>query len=548
MHNGIIDLLLSKNLITPDDLREADAARRNAKISLLDALISLKKVSPEEAADALAEYYGLERAARLTETRPVQGFPVELARKYRVFPVKVEGDNLYIATDDPTDVETADALRVATGMNIVPVVCTARELDRAIQKWYGSAQMEGVTGGTEEEDEVPEEELAEIRDSPAVRLVREIIEGALTEGASDIHIEPRRGKFAVRLRVNGVLIKKAEYPKQLHPSVISRIKVMSGLNIAERRLPQDGRARVTEPRDADLRVSILPTVHGEKAVIRLFDRSQTVPRLEALGYDGDALARLREVCKAPYGMVLVTGPTGSGKTTSLYAALNELISERINIVTVEDPPEYELPGVNHVAVNPRAGLDFATALRSILRQDPDVILVGEIRDSETARVAVQAALTGHLVLSTLHTNDAASAPVRLVDMGVEPYLVASSLLCVVAQRLVRTVCPRCREQYPLPPDSPASTFMEGYGQTAWRGRGCRYCNYTGYTGRTAVAEVMRVTRAIRELIRRNATADEIKDAAVREGMVPLAETARARAVAGTTTVEDAMRVIYSGWD
>ncbi|GEA15418.1 type II secretion system protein E [Moorella sp. E308F] len=544
MHDGVIDLLLSKNLITPDDIREAESARRNAKISLLDALISLKKISPEEAADAVAEYYGLERAARLGETRPAQVLPAELARKHRVFPVKVEGDNLYVATDDPTDVGTTDALRVATGMNVVPVVCTARELDRAIQKWYGG--QENVAA--EEEDVNPDEFAAEIRDSPAVRLVREIIEGALSEGASDVHIEPRRGKFVVRLRVNGVLVKKAEYPKQLHQSVISRIKVMSGLNIAERRLPQDGRARIVEPRDADLRVSILPTVHGEKAVLRIFDRSQAAPRLEALGYEGDALAKLREAYKAPYGMILVTGPTGSGKTTSLYAALNELISDRVNIVTVEDPPEYELPGVNHVAVNARAGLDFAAALRSILRQDPDVILVGEIRDSETARVAVQAALTGHLVLSTLHTNDAASAPVRLVDMGVEPYLVASSLLCVVAQRLVRTVCPRCREEYSLPPDSPAGAFMEGFGQTAWRGIGCPRCGYTGYVGRTAVAEVMRVTRTIRELIRRNAAADEIRDAAMREGMTPLAETARAKVASGVTTVEDAMKVVYSGWD
>lgn len=548
MHDGVIDLLLSRDIITPNDVREAEAARYNAKMSLLDALVLLKKISPEEAADAIAEHYGLERAIRLGETRPVQAFSAELARKYRVFPVKVERENLYVATNDPTDVEAADALRVATGMNIVPVVCTVRELDRALQKWYGRIQIDGAVDEIAGEDELLEEDVAEIRDSPAVRLVRDIIEGALSEGASDIHIEPRRGKFVVRLRINGILVKKAEYPKQLHQSVISRIKVMSGLNIAERRLPQDGRARVTEPRDANLRVSILPTVHGEKAVIRIFDRSQTVPRLEALGYDGDALVQLREACRAPYGMILVTGPTGSGKTTSLYAALNELVSEKINIVTVEDPPEYELPGVNHVAVNAKAGLDFATALRSILRQDPDVILVGEIRDSETARVAVQAALTGHLVLSTLHTNDAASAPVRLVDMGVEPYLAASSLLCVVAQRLVRTICPRCREEYPLPPDSPASAFMEGFGQTAWRGGGCPRCGYTGYIGRTAVAEVMQATRAIRQLIRRNTAADEIRDAAVREGMVPLAEMARIKAASGVTTVEDAMKVVYSGWD
>jgi len=546
MHNGIIDLLLSKNLITPDDLREVDAVRCNAKISLLDALVSLRKISADEAADVLAEHYGLERVKGLEAVRPAVEIPADLARKYRVFPVRAEGGTLYAAMDDPADVGAADALRLATGMNVVPLVCTPREMEAALKKWYGDGAPEDAGGAAAPE----EEEAGTLVDSPAVRLVREVLEAALAEGASDVHFEPGRGKMRVRFRVDGRLRLHSEHPARLHGPAVSRLKVMAGLDITERRVPQDGRIRLTAPREADFRVSVLPTVYGEKVVLRVFDRMRSVPRLEELGYGGAALERLKRALAAPYGMLLVTGPTGSGKTTTLYAALARVVSGEVNALTVEDPPEYEVPGVCQVAVNPKAGLDFATALRSILRQDPDVIMVGEIRDSETARVAVQAALTGHLVLSTLHTNDAASAPVRLVDMGVEPYLVASALLCVAAQRLVRLVCPRCKETVPLEPDSPASDFMASAGMpsTTARGRGCARCGGTGYRGRTALAEVMAVTRGVRELIRRGASADEIRELAVREGMVPLTEEARRKAAAGEITVDDALKAVFGGWE
>lgn len=544
MHESITSLVLSRGLATEEDLRQAEALRRKAKTGLVDALVSLRKISAEEAADLLAEYYGLERVSGLESARPAAEIPAELARKHRVFPVRADGGVLYAAMDDPADIEAADALRLATGMSVVPLVCTPREMEAALRKWYGDGAKESA--GAEDAGEPAEAALV---DSPAVRIAREILEAALAEGASDVHIEPGRGKMRVRFRVDGSLRAHSEYPVHLHGSVVSRLKVMAGLDITERRVPQDGRIRLSGPREADFRVSVLPTIHGEKVVLRVFDRMRSVPRLEDLGYGGPALARLRRAFSAPYGIVLVTGPTGSGKTTTLYSALSEVLSGDANAVTVEDPPEYELPGVCQVAVNPKTGLDFAVALRSILRQDPDVIMVGEIRDGETARVAVQAALTGHLVLSTLHTNDAASAPVRLVDMGVEPYLVASALLCVASQRLVRLVCPKCAEAVPLDPDSPAFDFMASAGLpgVTARGRGCPHCAGTGYRGRVAIAEVMAVSRGMRELIRGKASADEARDLALREGMSPLVEEARRRAAAGEITVDEALRAAFGGW-
>jgi type IV pilus assembly protein PilB len=544
MRESVASLVLSRGLATDEDLREAEALSRKARMGLVDALVSLRKISAEEAADLLAEHYGLERVSGLESARPAAEVPAELARRHRVFPVKVEGGVLCAAMDDPANVEAVDALRLATGMNVVPLVCTPREMDAALKRWYGDGAPEEVSGAEEEPAE------AAVVDSPAVRLVREILEAALAEGASDVHVEPGRGRTRVRLRVDGRLRHHSEHPAALHGPVVSRLKVMAGLDITERRAPQDGRIRLSGPREADFRVSVLPTVRGEKVVLRVFDRMRKIPRLEELGYGGAALGVLRRALAAPSGMVLVTGPTGSGKTTTLYAALSEVLSGEVNAVTVEDPPEYELSDVCQVAVNPRAGLGFAAALRSILRQDPDIIMVGEIRDGETARVAVQAALTGHLVLSTLHTNDAASAPVRLVDMGAEPYLVASALLCVASQRLVRLVCPRCRETVPLDPDRPAFDFMASRdlpGVSA-RGRGCPRCGGTGYRGRTAIAEVMPVSRGVRELVRRKAAADEVRDLAVAEGMVPLAEEARRRAAAGEITADDALRASFGGWD
>lgn len=547
-HSRLGEILLRSGAVTREQLdRALDLQKRTGK-KLGEVLVSTGACAPEAVAAALAEQMGLRRAPDgFWEQPPAPGVPEEMALRHRVFPLRAEGGRLHVATADPLDLAALDEVRYATGLEVVPEVATPAEVERALRRWYGPSSGDmTVDAGWDDTDAA--EDSAQ---GPAVRAAVEIINGALAEGASDIHVEPKKDCAVVRYRVDGVLREAMRLPKRMHPAVVSRLKVMAGLDIADRRLPQDGRIRVREPREMDLRVSTLPTTMGEAVVMRVLDRSRTVPKLEALGYSGENLARIRRAISMPYGLVLVTGPTGSGKTTTLYAALSEVVSPFINVITVEDPPEYELEGVRQVAVNVKAGLTFATALRAILRQDPDVVMVGEIRDPETAKIAVQAALTGHLVLSTLHTNDAASAPARLVDMGVEPYLVASCLLCVVAQRLVRTVCRECAEPYEPPPDSPVWGFLNGGAagengaRSLRRGRGCPACGRTGYRGRTSVAEVMVATRSLRELIRQSADADRVKDQAVKEGMVPLLEDARRKALAGVTTPEEAMRVAAS---
>lgn len=538
------EILVRRGLVSKADVDAALKKQASTGRRIGDILVSEGKCSPEAIADALAEQFGIPRAPEgFWERPPAVNFPSDVASKYKVFPISVENNKVRLAIADPLDLAALDGVRYATGMDVIPEIATPAEIERALRHWYGVTVDMAQFVDLSEPDESTEEDSAE---GPAVQAAVEIIKGALAEGASDVHIEPHRTASVVRYRVDGVLREAMRLPKNLHNAVASRIKVMAGLDIANRLLPQDGVIKVRDPREVDLRVSTLPTTLGEAVVLRVLDKSRTAPKLEALGYSGENLARIRRAINMSYGLVLVTGPTGSGKTTTLYAALSEVVSPLINVITVEDPPEYELEGVRQVAVNAKAGLTFAVALRSILRQDPDVVMVGEIRDSETARIAVQAALTGHLVLSTLHTNDAASAPARLVDMGVEPYLVASCLLCVVAQRLARTVCSECAEEYSPPPESPVWGFLNSATTPSLRrGRGCPACGRTGFRGRTAVAEVMAASRGIRELIRQNADADRIKDLAVAEGMVPLVQDARRKALAGITTPEEAMRVAAS---
>lgn len=538
------ELLVRWGLVGASDIERALEVQRRTGKRLGEALVSLNILTPDDLAGALSEQLGLSRTPEgFWERPPFRDVPEELVVRHQVFPLRAENGKLYVATADPLDVRAADELRFATGLEVVPEVATLDEVGRAIRRWYGAADAGKFLG-----EEVPEEETDDVAEGPAARLAEDLIAGALAEGASDVHIEPQKGCTVVRYRVDGTLRDVMEVPKRMHAPLVSRIKVIAGLDIAEKRLPQDGRIRLRKPREVDLRVSTLPTVAGEAVVVRVLDRTRTVPKLDALGYSGENLERIRRAVRAPYGLVLLTGPTGSGKTTTLYAALSEIVSREINVVTVEDPPEYDLSGVRQVAVNPKAGLTFAAALRAILRQDPDVILVGEVRDPETAKIAVQAAMTGHLVLSTLHTNDAASAPVRLADMGVEPYLVASCLLCVATQRLMRLVCSRCTEEYEPPPDSPVWAFLNGGRGALRRGKGCPWCGHTGYRGRTAVAEVMAVTKEIRDLIKENAPAGEIKALALSGGMMPLAEDARRKALAGMTTPEEAMRVAGSAED
>jgi len=534
MKEGILDLLLNKKIISHQDIQEIkDGLEETAtNLEILDVLIKVRKVSSEDIADVTAEYYGLERIDCLDSIRPAADIPVDVIKKHRVFPVKIENNTLYLAMEDPADVETTDLVSRLTEKSIVPLVCTSKDIDRALQKWYN---ME-----IEVKEEI-ETDPVEILNSPAVRIVRDIIEAAVNENASDVHIEPYKNKTVVRFRSDGILKKYTEISRDMHILVVSRIKIMAGLDITERRVSQDGQMYIYQPQEADIRVSILPTVHGEKVVMRVLDRTKSIPSLDSLGYDQKLVQKIRKAINSPYGMILVTGPTGSGKTTTLYSVLSEIISDEINITTIEDPPEHDIPGVNHVAVSPR--MRFADALRAILRQDPNVIMVGEIRDSETAKIAVQAALTGHLVLTTLHTNSAAAAPIRLIDMGAEPYLVASSLLCVVAQRLVRKICPRCITEDIDIEKSPMQEFFQV--KKAMKGSGCRYCDYTGYSGRRAVSEIMPVTRTLRELIKDNASADEIQSAAIREGVVLLKDNVRQGIMQGQITLEDAVKTVYS---
>ncbi|MCL6478540.1 MAG: Flp pilus assembly complex ATPase component TadA [Peptococcaceae bacterium] len=530
------ELLIQKGLASIDDIIEALGQQKINRGKLGDILVKKGIVYPEDIVSVLAEQFGITKAPQgFWNNPPVGEVPVELVKKYRVFPVSVKDRVLRLVVSEPSNINATDEIRYQTGLEVVPELATVDDVERAIHKWYGT----DVFADPEREESREDEDDAE---GPAARMAQELIEAALLDNASDIHIEPHRNSCVVRYRVDGILRDVTVLSRSAYPQVLSRLKVMSGMDIAEKRLPQDGWIRLKKPREVDLRVSSLATVNGEKLLLRVLDKTKVVPRLENLGYEGRNLQIMKEILQMPHhGLILLTGPTGSGKTTTLYAAIAEIVSREINVITVEDPPEYEMELVNQVAVNKKAGLDFAAVLRAVLRQDPDVIMVGEIRDPETAQIAVRAALTGHLVLSTLHTNDAASAPVRLVDMGVEPYMLASTLLCVVSQRLVRVNCERCAESYVLQDNSPARAFIGDGAFT--RGKGCVWCNETGYKGRTAVMEILRVTESMRELFRRNAPVDEIRRMALKEGMTPLFENAKNYALAGKTTPEEVMRVV-----
>lgn len=395
-------------------------------------------------------------------------------------------------------------------------------------------------------------DTADTEQSPAVRIVNNIMVQAVNEKASDIHIEPRESNISVRFRVDGILHTVQTLPKNILPSLVTRIKILAQMDIAEKRLPQDGRFNFKCNHDeVDLRVSTLPTVHGEKIVLRLLNKNASLRKIEQLGFDEYNLSRFKRLLRHSYGMILITGPAGSGKTTTLYSALSELNNNEKNIVTVEDPVEYLLPGINQTQVNIKAGLTFANGLRSILRQDPDIIMVGEIRDTETAEIAVRAASTGHLVFSTLHTNDAAGAITRLVDMGVEPFLVASSVLGVVSQRLVRILCPHCKQKYSLPPNDPAREFMclpANEDIELYRAVGCSACNNLGYSGRTSIQEVMAVDTELKKMTKNKCSSSEIKVQAIKNGMITLKESGISKVLQGITTVEEVMRACYQDDD
>lgn len=548
------NLLVETGVITHQQLIEALAEQRRGGERLGRVLVRLGFVTEREITSALEEQLGIAQvpAGLITDQALLSLVSEQLARRYKVLPLAREGRRLKMAMADPTNLVAIDDLRLVTGLEIIPLLAGEREIEIAIQRYYGMPELERAFQEFQvvENDALQLEEPSEAAadEAPAVRLVNTIIVQAVEEQASDIHIEPGPENVRVRYRVDGLLREAMTLPRRSRASLAARFKILAQLDIAERRLPQDGRIQIRyREREIDLRISTMPTVFGEKVVVRLLDRSRQLTSLEELGFGAYNLACFRQTLKSAYGLALVTGPTGSGKTTTLYAALRELNRSEKNVISIEDPIEYMLEGVTQCQAAPRTGFTFAAALRAMLRQDPDVILIGEIRDPETARTAVQAATTGHLVLSTLHTNDAASAIARLLDMEVEPYLAASSLLAVVAQRLVRLVCRHCRETYEPEPDSLERTFLEASPEeplVLHRGRGCGYCGRTGYRGRTCIHEVLIVNREMRELIARRAPVDQLRRAAVAQGMITILKDAAQKVRQGLTTAQEAIAATY----
>ncbi len=548
------DILVEERLTTPDAVAQALARAKTTGERLGEALVALGAVTNDDLLRALAKQQNLGFLSReeLPSALPlVKNLSPKYLRQYTACPVSVENGLLTVAMADPLNPVVVDDLRQWTGLDVKVVVSPPEAITEAIDRTYDGAAtpLQRIVEGMEDEAGTGgDEDVNHLRDmafeAPVVRLVNLLVESAIDAEASDIHVEPFEDTLRVRYRVDGILFDQEAPPRRLQAAVTSRIKLMAEMNIAERRLPQDGRIRVTlRGRRVDIRVSTIPTVHGESIVMRLLDRSSVFLPLEKLGFAAAMLRRFEALIKRPHGILLVTGPTGSGKTTTLYGALDKINSPDRKIITVEDPVEYQLKGVNQIAVKPKIGLTFATGLRHIVRQDPDVILIGEIRDHETAEIAIQAALTGHLVFSTLHTNDAPGAITRLQDMGVEPYLVASVLEGVLAQRLVRRICAACRV-----PDTPSAADLEALGiegaagAPLWRGRGCDECRGTGYRGRTAIYELFPITEEARSLILRRAPSREIRREAVEAGMVTLRLDGWAKACEGVTTVEEILRV------
>jgi type IV pilus assembly protein PilB len=547
-------ILLEQGLLEQDQLDRALDEHRNTPKSLGRVLIDLGYIRERDLVRALAEQVGLE-FVDLTEYRIDPGIatliPEPICRRYRALAIGERDGKLLVAMSDPANVYALDDIRTITGRDVQPVVATANDVEQAIAKFSGAGdQVEALASEAVEalqrEEDLSDVEAA-VEDAPIVKLVQAIMNQAVTDRASDVHIEPTEKDVRVRFRVDGVLHEVMHSPKSIQGGLISRLKVMADLNIAEKRVPQDGRVSIrVGAKQLDLRLATLPTVFGEKIVIRILDKSNALLKLSDLGFQQHAYERYEEAFRKPYGAILVTGPTGSGKSTTLYATLNIVNSVDKHIVTVEDPVEYRLPGVNQIQVNPKAGLTFASALRSILRADPDIILIGEIRDRETAMIAVESALTGHLVLSSLHTNDAPSAISRLTEMEVETFLVASAVDVVVAQRLARLLCEKCREPHVANPEElreagfDISKHAEGQ---FFRAVGCTGCSNTGYRGRFGLYEVMPMTEEIERLTVERASSTAIRAVAIEQGMRTLRDDGLEKAAAGLTSIEEIARVV-----
>ena len=590
------EILVRENLISPQHLREALDYQREHGGRLGYNLVKLGLVSDDMITAVLSRQYGIPSVNLelfQIDEHVLQLIPQEVAQKYSVLPLSRVGASLTLAMVDPTNVFAMDDIKFMTGLNVEPVVVAEASIQQAIAKYYGTsreielssisvddAAFEPVSakssngGGithadlvsldsiefdtdrsedvevVEDNEEIDLTTLSRIsEDAPVVRLVNVLLVDALRRGASDIHIEPYEKELRIRFRIDGVLYDVMRPPLKMRDALISRVKIMSKLDISEKRLPQDGRIKIkvkvdARSRELDFRVSTLPTLFGEKVVLRLLDKENLMLDMTKLGFEPESLVKFQRNISKPYGMVLVTGPTGSGKTNTLYSALQSLNTVQTNIMTAEDPVEFNLMGVNQVQMKEQIGLNFAAALRSFLRQDPNIILVGEIRDFETAEIAIKAALTGHLVLSTLHTNDAPSTISRLMNMGIEPFLVATSVNLIQAQRLIRRICKDCKREHPMPPEALMEvgfTAEDAKSLKSFKGKGCSTCNNTGYKGRIGLYEVMEVNDDIRELILIGASSLELRKKAVEDGMITLRESGLHKVRAGLTTLEEVVR-------
>lgn len=522
------ELLVEENIVSENDI-----------LNILELQLGVKRVKLDEVE---------------VDTDAVKTISANLANKHNVIPISIRRSKVQLVMSDPLNIIALDDVRIATGYSVEPYIASSVEIKEAIKKYYSTQYVMKAADELSKEQfsnrvEAKEDEtdaLEEIKNAPVVRLVDSIIENAVRARASDIHIEPFEKYVRVRYRVDGELSEVLKTQPDTLGALITRIKILADLNIAEKRLPQDGRIMTTiDNKEVDLRVSILPKVNGEKVVIRILNKENFLVGKENLGISGSEVKKLDKFISNPHGIILVTGPTGSGKSTTLYTMLNELNTESKNIITVEDPVEFLMEGVNQVSVNTKIGLTFAAGLRSILRQDPDVIMIGEIRDAETAEIAIRSAITGHLVLSTLHTNDAPSSMLRLADMGIEPYLIATSVVGVIAQRLVRKVCPSCAEEYEASEYEKSILEIKGNMPIMLKkGRGCNVCGNSGYKGRIGIYEIMEVTREHRDMIMKGCSTDELRDLSIEKGMSTLRTACAVHVLKGTTTMDEFMRVAY----
>ncbi|HEX5713772.1 MAG TPA: ATPase, T2SS/T4P/T4SS family [Solirubrobacterales bacterium] len=558
LHRGhsrgfITDVLAELGFVSQELVQEAIESARTAGRTPEALLLEQGAISDDQLSRAVAERYGLDHldlSVYNVDVAAAALFPVTMARRYKAVPVGyVDSHTLLVAASDPANVLAVDDIQIATGLDCRIAVAAEADVESLLAR-LGSLQNAAAEAIIEEHDEAEDEGLAPVadmevgaEDAPVVKLVYSILAQAVGEGASDVHLEPEEGELRVRFRVDGVLKEAAHVPRRMTGAVISRLKIMSELDIAEKRVPQDGRVSVSvEDRRVDLRVTSLPSQRGEGATIRILDESNAQRTLDELGMDGSARARFEDSFRQSYGAVLVTGPTGSGKSTTLYAALGELNEIAKKIITIEDPVEYRIDGITQMNVNRKAGLDFARGLRSVLRADPDIVMVGEIRDAETARIAIEAALTGHMMLTTLHTNDAPGAIARLTEMGIETFLTASAVDCVVAQRLARKLCPNCKRRVIVPGQALVEAGVRGADIEAYEPVGCARCNQSGYRGRVGIYSVMALSKQLKEMTIARAAEPEIASVAREEGMLTLREDGVSKVRSGHTSLEEVLRV------